>query len=434
MKKLLLLIISIQLVFAVEIYSQSNEESLLNIEMALSEGDYNRALILLKENHQNNSLRYYQLKGIIYENVGRFDSASLAYKRAIDLDSTYIPAHKGYARSLYSFGNVKVAKKQYKKILNLDSLCINTRLQFASVLKREGDYTNAFFNYCWLTNYDSTNFYFWEQRAECEVMLGDYLSAINSYECAIALNKQNLDIVVKYVKLLIQMQVPSDEIMVEADSALSVDSLYIPLLKLKGKLYADQKKYKQSLDVFSKVYELGDSSFFTSKYLGLCKFSTGLYYQSIPDFERAFKRDSSDSFMNFVYSSSLFQIGDRELAMKVVDYTEKMLIPDSALIAVIYDLKGDIFNEDRDYKLAIECYGKAQIYSNGKEDFLFKIGKSYYLANDYASALPYFEGYVAKLDSGEKKPNSSSFLWRAKHYIDKIKEEIFFRDTLVRVN
>lgn len=434
MKKLLLLFISIQLAFAVEVYTQSNEDSLLKIEIALSEGDYNRALSLLKENQQDNSLRYNQLKGIIYENVGRYDSASLAYKRAIDLDSTYIPAHKGYARTLYSFGSVKVAKMQYKKILKLDSLCINTRLQYASILKKEGDYTNAFFNYCWLTDYDSTNFYFWEQRAECEVLLGDYLQAINSYDNAIMLNRQNLDIVVKYVKLLIQLKVPAENVMAEADSALRIDSLYIPLLKLKGKLYADQKNYKQSLDVFSKVYELGDSSFFTSKYLGLSKFSTGMYYQSITDFERAFKRDSSDSFMNFVYSSSLFQIGDREKALKIANYTEQMLTPDSALVAVIYDLKGDINFENRDYALAIECYEKAQNYSKNENEFIFKIGKSYYFAKDYSISTKYLEDYLGKVDDGSEKSNSRRNVWLAKHYLDKIKEENFFRDTIVRVD
>ncbi len=430
MNKLLLTFVFIQLIFAVEGYTQTDEDSLLKIEIALSEGDYNRALTLLKDNQQKNTLRYNQLKGIVYENIGRYDSASLAYKRAIDLDSTYIPAHKGYARSLYSFGNIKVAKKQYEKILRLDSLCINTRLQYANVLKKEGDYAKAFFNYCWLTNYDSTNFYFWEQRAECEVMLGDYLHAINSYDNAISLNRQNLDIVVKYLKLLIQLRVPTEDVMVEADSALRVDSLYVPLLKLKGKLYADQKKYEKSLEIFTKVYELNDSSFFTLKYLGINKYSTGLYYQSIPDFEKAFERDSSDSFMNFVYSSSLFQIGDRKQALKIADYTERMLTPDSSFVAVIYDLKGDINLENRDYTLAIKCYEKAQNYSKNENEFIFKIGKSYYSAKDYTTSTKYLKDYLAKVDDGSEKSKSSSNIWLAKHFLEKIKEENFFRDTL----
>jgi len=433
MKKLLITLFFLQSLFIVNSYSQTQDNHFVGIEIALSEGDYNRALTLLKDNQQASSLRYNQLKGIIYENIGRYDSASIAYKRAIELDSTYIPANKGYARSLYSFGNIKVARKQYEKILRLDSLCINTRLQYANVLKKEGDYAKAFFNYCWLTNFDSTNFYFWDQRADCAAQINNYLDAINSYSIAIELNRQNLDIVVKYVKLLVQLQVPTEDILAEADSALKVDSLYVPLLKLKGKLFADQKKYKKSLEIFTKVYELGDSSFFTSKYLGINKYSTGLYYQSIPDFERAFLRDSSDSFLNFVYSSALFQIGDRKVAMKVLDYTERMLMPDSSLIAVIYDLKGDIFNDNRDYKSAIESYGKAQVYSKGKEDFLFKIGKTYYHAKDFTMALNYLQDYVTKIKGGDKDANSRSFYWRAKHYIDVIKEENFFRDTIIYI-
>ncbi|BDX39334.1 hypothetical protein CYCD_26890 [Tenuifilaceae bacterium CYCD] len=384
----------------------------------------------MKDNQQNNTLRYNQLKGLIYENIGRYDSASFAYKRAMELDSTYIPALKGYARSLYSYGNITMAKKQYEKILKLDSLCINTRLQYANVLKREGDYAKAFFNYCWLTNYDSTNFYFWDQRADCSAQLNNFLDAINSYDCAISLNKQNLDIVVKYLKLLNQLQVPTEDIVAEADSALEVDSLYIPLLKLKGKLFADQKKYKQSYDIFNKIYEMGDSSFFTLKYLGISKYSTGLYYQSIPDFEKAFERDSSDSFMNFVYSSSLFQIGDRKQALKIVDYTERMLTPDSSLVAVIYDLKGDINFENRDYSSAIECYEKAQNYSKSENEFIFKIGRSYYSAKDYTTSTKYLKDYLAKVDDGTEKSKSSSNIWLAKHFLEKIKEENFFRDTL----
>lgn len=430
MKNLILLIILFQFLFVVQTFSQSEDNSFTKVEIALSEGDYNRALLLVNQCDQYKSLKYYQLKGIVYENIGRYDSASLAYKRAIDLDSTYIPAHKGYARSLYSFGNIKVAKKQYEKILRLDSLCINTRLQYANVLKKEGDYAKAFFNYCWLTNYDSTNFYFWDQRADCSAQLNNFLDAINSYDYAISLNKQNLDIVVKYLKLLIQLRVPTEDVMVEADSALKVDSLYVPLLKLKGKLFADQKKYQQSYDIFKKVYELGDSSFFTLKYLGISKYSTGLYYQSIPDFEKAFERDSSDSFMNFVYSSSLFQIGDRKQALKIADYTEGLLIPDSSLVAVIYDLKGDINFENRDYALAIGCYEKAQNYSKNEHEFIFKIGKSYYFAKDYSISSKYLNDYLVKVDDGSEKSKSRSSIWLAKHYLDKIKEENFFRDTL----
>ncbi len=430
MKKLLITLFFVQSLFIVSSYSQAQDNSFVDIEIALSEGDYNHALTLLKENQQTSSLRYNQLKGIIYENLGRYDSSSLAYKRAIDLDSTYIPAHKGYARSLYSFGNIKVAKKQYEKILMLDSLCINTRLQYANVLKKEGDYAKAFFNYCWLTNYDSTNFYFWDQRGDCSAQLNNFLDAINAYDNAIVLNRQNLDIVVKYIKLLIQLQVPTEDILAEADSALKVDSLYIPLLKLKGKLFADQKKYRQSYDIFNRVYEMGDSSFFTLKYLGISKYSTGLYYQSIPDFEKAFERDSSDSFMNFVYSSSLFQIGDRKQALKIADYTERMLTPDSSLVAVIYDLKGDINFENRDYALAIECYEKAQNYSKDEHEFIFKIGKSYYFAKDYKTSTNYLKDYLGKVDDGSEKSKSRSSIWLAKHYLDKIKEEIFFRDTL----
>lgn len=195
MKKLLITLFFVQSLFIVSSYSQAQDNSFVDIEIALSEGDYNHALTLLKENQQTSSLRYNQLKGIIYENLGRYDSSSLAYKRAIDLDSTYIPAHKGYARSLYSFGNIKVAKKQYEKILMLDSLCINTRLQYANVLKKEGDYAKAFFNYCWLTNYDSTNFYFWDQRGDCSAQLNNFLDAINAYDNAIVLNRQNLSLI-----------------------------------------------------------------------------------------------------------------------------------------------------------------------------------------------------------------------------------------------
>ncbi|MGE0076657.1 MAG: tetratricopeptide repeat protein [Bacteroidales bacterium] len=430
MKKLLFLLILLQCV-VVKTYSQSQSDSLLKVEVAISEGDYNKALLLLNQSSQDKTLRYFQLKGIVYENIGRYDSSSIAYRNAMEFDSAYIPAIKGYARSLYSYGNIKLAKKEYEEILKLDSLCVNTRLQYATVLKKEGDYAKAFFNYCWLTNYDSTNFYFWDQRADCATQVNNYLDAINSYNIAISLNKQNLDIVVKYVKLLISLQVPTEDLITEVDSALKVDSLYVPLLKIKGKLYADQKKYKKSLEVFTTVYELGDSSFFTSKYLGINKYSTGLYYQSIPDFERAFKRDSSDSFLNFVYSSALFQIGDRNKALKVANFTENMLTPDSSLVAVIYDLKGDINFENRDYTLAVECYDKAQKYSNGNMDFVFKIGKTYFQMKDYSTSMKYLNDYLEKVDDGSEKSKSRSNIWLAKHYIDKIKEENFFRDTIV---
>ncbi|MCB8963904.1 MAG: tetratricopeptide repeat protein [Bacteroidales bacterium] len=402
---------------------------LQNAELALMEGNYERAIAVLNEQFVANSPRYNKLKGVAYEGVGRYDSALVAYGRLVALDSTYIPALKGYARNLLQCGKTRESRKYYERILRLDSLCANTRLQYAGLLKREGFYVNAFANYYQLTRTDSTNSYYWELRADCALLVNNPLDAINSYNNAIRYNNQNLDIVTKFVKLLVALEVPTPDIIAEIDTALKVDSLYLPLLKLKGKLYVDQKKYKRSYEIFQRVCELGDSSTFTLKYLAISKFGKGLYYQSIPDFEMAYARDSSDSFMNFVYSSSLLKIGDRSKALGIVDYTERLLTPDSSLLVVLFDLKGDLYFENKNYQKAIATYRKAQSYSNGNVEFLFKVGLSYYSSKEYATALRCFEDYI---DDANVKPGSEDrkHLWLAKQYIDKIKEEAFFRDTI----
>jgi hypothetical protein len=48
-------------------------------------------------------------------------------------------------------------------------------------------------------------------------------------------------------------------------------------------------------------------------------------------------------------------------------------------------------------------------------------------------ALNYLQEYVKKVKGENKEANSRSYYWSAKNYIDVMKEESFFRDTIIYI-
>ncbi|HQG73019.1 MAG TPA: hypothetical protein PLF53_08880, partial [Tenuifilum sp.] len=83
--------------------------------------------------------------------------------------------------------------------------------------------------------------------------------------------------------------------------AYQVDSTYMPILMLKGKVESDMKKYSQAEITFTRIASLGDSSFFTLKNLAIAKHSNGSYLEAENLFIKAYEMDSTDFLLNFVY-------------------------------------------------------------------------------------------------------------------------------------
>jgi len=400
-------------------------------QLLILNGEYQKAIDILQKTDKDSNASL--LLANAFENIGRYDSSSVYYVKALEKDSLNVSTLKGLARSYSALGFIGKATSSIAEAVRLDSLDVSTRLMYANILKKGNSSEDALEQYKWLVRYDSTNSYYWEIFADCAISINDYISAVIAYSNSLSLNQKNLPLCVKYYKTLIAMQYPKDTIYKLVNQRVeNIDSNYVPLLQIKGKLEIDLDKYKMAYSTFSRIENLGDSSFFTLKYLGISLFHNDYYYQADDVLSKAYAMDSSDAFMNFVYAKAMLQIGDRQKAIGVADNVLHSFDQNYALLALIYELKGDIYFGNQDYKKAEENYLTMLKYSSDDESTLYKMCGFYYQQKDVYKTKDFAEKYLKLVD--EKYAQDTAKLRelqsRANFFLNKSKVEIFFLDKL----
>lgn len=287
--------------------------------------------------------------------------------------------------------------------------------------------------YSKLIELDSTNARYLE-------MLGDQYKAMNmviestsTYHKAYLLNSKNLVVASKYFAQLLKSNVSIRYVYENVLEAYQIDSTYLPILMLKGKIESDMKMYRKAEVTFTKIASMGDSSFFTLKNLAIAKHSNGYYLEAEIFFKKAYEMDSTDFLLNFVYAKTLQNVGERNLALEIINNTIKLLYPPDELIASFYELAGDIYSTGNKIDLAVESYQRAfEIDKKNELKYLNKIiwrkitDKKYrdaeYSVNEYDSiAKVRYAGDSIQLNKEQRK---------TQYFRDLLKNERFFMDDL----
>lgn len=285
--------------------------------------------------------------------------------------------------------------------------------------------------YNWLTQYDSTNYYFWELAGDCAYEVAMPLLTLNYFDEAYRLSNNNPQLAYKYARFLNQLKVPLADINPIIDSGLSSDSLYFLLYELLGMINLDNNKNQNAEEILLKAYNLGDTSTFViNKYLAIGLFKNHKQIQSEKYFEKAYKLDSTDIFLNYAYACALYDIGEQYKAIDLLNYTKQIIFPDSAMVSKIYELEGDINTRYQRSNQAYNNYHTAIIFSAKNYEVLYKISKTCVKLEDFELAKDYINQYISAINNNteltEKEKNSRT-KW-AKYNLEKIDEEIFFKD------
>lgn len=406
-------------------YGQIGNQILTSIAL----GKYSDALEQINELPPSPEL--IQFKAIAFEGLSMWDSAVVYYSKLTNIDTQL--AKKGLARCYESVGNSSKAIDLYKQILADDSLNANIITRYANLLRSSSLHKQALEQFLKLTELDSTCAKYWE-------MLGDQYKAMNmtvesttAYNKAYLLNSKNLFVASKYFAQLIKSNVPFQYVYENILEAYQVDSTYMPILMLKGKVESDMKKYSQAEITFARIASLGDSSFFTLKNLAIAKHSNGSYLEAENLFKKAYEMDSTDFLLNFVYAKTLQNIGERNLALDIISNTIKLLYPSDELVASFYELAGDIYNSGNKIDLAVENYQMA-LEKDKKNELKYlnkiiwckiydkKFRDAEYLVHKYDSII--LEKYADDSIQLKNEQRKTGF------YKDLLKKEFFFMDDL----
>jgi len=404
---------------------QVNGEILNNLAF----GRYAAALELI--NQEDDTPVLLQYKAMAFEGLNMYDSAISCYTKLLQFDERW--AQVGLARCYENNGNPSEAIKIYVQVLSYDSLNTSAIIRYANLLRNCLLHGKALPQYLKLVDIDSTNFSYWEMLGDQYKKMGMEIEATTAYYRSYSLNAKNLAVATKYFNQQLRSNIPLQFIYENILDAYKIDSTYLPILMLKGKVESDMKSYKKAEESFTKIASLGDSSFFTLKNLAVAKHLNGSYLEAEKLFSMAYEIDSTDYFLNFAYAKTLNNVGERTLALEIISKTIEMLYPPNQVIASFYELIGDIYSSGNQIDLAEQHYLLAlEKDKNNELTYLNKVIWCKLNTHNFREA----DRLVSKYDSivNGKYANDSNALKDEKrkinYYKHLIKNERFFNDDL----
>jgi tetratricopeptide (TPR) repeat protein len=407
-----------------------NDDSIIPTSFVNIEIDDNKLVELLKASLKSDStnLRHIIMLGSIWENHLQYDSAAIAYSKAISVDSTCIKCYQKLAGVMAGRGMIKKSIELYNKTLSLDTTNTTARTQLARLLKRESRFKEAYKQFNLLLDSDSTNFFLWEQIGDCAMRIDSIGIGLSAYNKSFDLNPANMPLAVKLINSFIQSSIPPFIILPYAERALQNDSTYIPIIRAKGYLLYLSQDYVNAESWLNKAYNLGDSTRFTLKFIGISKYHTNQYLSSATYLEKAYAIDTTDKALNFVLAKSLIEIGDRQKAIDILDLTERLITPLPLEMAMLYSSRGNALSRSQKYAEAIEQFNIALQYNPEQLEYLYEIGMCYFYAKDLINAKKTLTKFLELAEiENPKKGSTMRYISTAKHFITRIEKDLFFK-------
>lgn len=419
------------LLFTKVAFTQHNEGKEQSPKLFLYSLTDEQQISILKNNLKTDSTstQSWLTLGILWENRMQYDSAHYAYSKAATADTTCIKCKQQLASVLATKGKISEAIKIYQQILTNHPENITVQSQYARLLKRDGRYREAYMQFQDLISRDSTNYYLWEQLGDCAMQIDSTSAGQLAYLYSFEINPGNMPLAVKLLNGYIKGGSLIPFVMPYADIAYEQDSTYIPLIRIKGYLHYLLNDFTESEKWFEKAYTAGDSSRFTTKFLGITKYQKGNYLATTELLTKAYLIDSTDNVVNFLLAKACTEVGDWPQAIKLLNYTEDLLTPDNKEIALLYSARGDAYRKSRQFELAIEQFERAMEINPKQNTYLFEIGQTYYLADQYDKAKDYLENFISIAKDEKASKAARSKLSHAKSYLKFINREIFFLDS-----
>lgn len=378
----------------------------------------------------SNHIQSWIMLGGLWENMMQYDSAAFAYHKALTVDKTCLRCKQQLANVLANQGKVGKALTLYEEGLMQNSSNTTMRSQYARLLKRDSRFLKAFSQFKLLLENDTLNAYLWEQFGDCALKSDSGAIALKAYNTSFELNPANMPLAIKLINGFIDVGIPPMFIMPISDIAYKQDSAYVPLLRTKGYLHFLAENYENAEAWFEKGYSAGDSSRFTLKFLGICKYQVGDFLEATSILERAFEKDTTDNALNFILAKAYTKVGDWKKTVDLLDLTQKLLTPDPKEIAALYSVRAEAYTKSSQFMLAAEQYQIAFELHSEYNAYLFEAGMCYYFAKEYEASKTKFEIFLSNADVEEPRLRSTSDrINSAKRFLKKVEQELFFIDS-----
>lgn len=329
-------------------------------------------------------------------------------------------------------GDYVHARENFQVLVRSDSSDLSSWLKLAEIASFRQQYGEAIVALEQVLTRDTLNL-------EGLMMMGDILNRNNSqeavvyYEKALRLYPDNQKAAYALGNLYIQAK-RADEAIPVCEHMLFIDSTSIKFSKLMG--YAQYKASNPFMAIphFQQAVELGDSTSFTFKFMGICQYLSISFPEAIESLLYASKKDTMDAEIFFFLGASLANTRDKKEAMDNLDKSMKLMQPDPAVAARIYSEQGNIKRLEEAYEEAYALYGKAwETDTTNTMALYFMASIQDNSLHHSKQALEDYQRFIDQLDlqpppTTESKSQIPSIRAIVEDRIISLKEELFFLD------
>lgn len=366
-------------------------------------------LIVLKTEAQNSVLK---LADSLYLN-GNYSKAIEHYK----LHENQPDVFDNIAKAYMAIGNYEEALKNYEFSITSNPKDTLSKYEYAKLLSRTKNYDEAskVFNELVYLDYKNPNYHY-ELGLVLEQLKDS--TAMNRFRSAFDLDKTHQKAIYKIAKYFLQKR-KHEAVDSYTDKGLESYPNNLELISLKAQNYYWKQDYKEAVNWFERLLELGETSEFIYEKLSLCYYQLNNVEKALENRLFALKYNPNDASMRYVIGTYYLDLNDFKNAEKYIN--QALLLLDQPLDAQYMKL-ATVLNRQEKYIESISALNKA-INENPSNELAYlhlAITKESYYA-DYDAKIKAYE------DIKNKFPKSM-ILKFVDAQISKLKEEKFIKE------
>lgn len=406
-------------------YCQQKENKPVN--QLLYEGFFEEAVLVIQDSLRTDSVNpvlYYQL-GKAFLGLDRYPHALNSFKKSHQADTAFIPSLKELGLLYDYMGQSKKSIAFFQKVLVLEPNSYGIMSDLARIYKNNGFYLDAIQLYLYLIQSFQDNYVYHKNLGECYLKKNNPIEAHKYFSSAHELNPADLDVIIRLGNLTVKTGNYPEGIAFTRHG-LNIDSTNIDLLKLNGYLHMLHEHSDTAILRFERCMALGDSSFFTHKYLGLSHYQKDEYDDAARYLAVSAKLDSSDIENYFYYASALSKALYKKEAIEAFEKLLQILEPPGDLLVDVYTALAENYRYLSQSEEAL-TYELQLIELDGNPIWYIRVASFYdYRNRDGKKAISYYQQFIDQM--GEESTNP--YVEVAKNRIQKIKEDMFFQGDL----
>ena len=308
-----ILILCIGLLTACQLYAQPEA-----IKKAMANYDYPQALQLIAQEEPTIPLLY--LKGTALKELKRWPDALQVYEQLCLQDSLAPRAFIESAACCKALSRNKQAVNYYEKALQLDSLHVYARMQYIQLLQSLKRDDEALEESRKLVAQDSSTVAL-HLLGQCYQNLEQWEEALNCYHKIQQRDSSNYLAAAKLGRIYIEREDYPRAIEV-TEAYRCIDSTHIQVNQQNAQAYCLNQDYETAIQRYESLLQQGDSTFYTTYYLGISFYASQLYYEACDALLLAKKQAPKD--VNLLYYLGK-ACSKTRMRIKGVEYMEEAI-------------------------------------------------------------------------------------------------------------